>query len=612
MERLSPRISRLSLIVTASLLTLLALALGSCGDSTQKCTSDDQCSQGYTCYEGAPYDGECIQRIAVIPCGGGYCQYGYEQCADDICVPAGQPDTDAGGGGGAGGGGMNTPDMGGQGGFGGEGGFADPDMGPPAVRPTVVIEAPFSNQVFLETQSPELFGQIQDLEPSADVRLLIDSDPQGFSLTVDEAGQFRAPLRVGPGDHIVRVRASQQGLTGEAEVSFRIDGYVTARGNQFKLGDRTFKVIAVNAPGLLADALAVTRDGAEDRVESFFTRAKALGVNTVRVPAYDDRPDSPTVIQRSPGEYNEEGFVALDHIIAMASKHGIKLLLPLIGPDSRGGVLQYLKWGGYLVPVAADRRRFFLDGPVRELFKNHIRAMAARSNTFTGRSYAESPAIMAWEIFDAVDGAGVFQANTGAEANAFFEELARVLHGNDSNHMVATGDIGWDINPDVYRDQATPFQNAGLGPLLDGTHAIAWQQNMRLNGIDFATIQLDTARLGFPVSANDFSNLGAAWIRGHAALSTVASRPLLVTQAKMPRAQLPLADRRAVYSAWFDEILSLNLPGMAIGNMYANGSDASGDPSAFFWNEGTEPVDPVNEYADQLQTFSDELLEGAF
>lgn len=577
-------------------------ALG-CSDDATPCQTNDDCRPGYRC-DQTVYAGQCVQSVYVIRCGNDYCQYGRERCVAGAC----QEITDGGGRD------MSLLDDGGAPDRGAGGAGGDPDRGlspdpepePGADAevdpepPSVVITAPFDGSVLLDTDVT-LEGQIFRLRADATVRLVIDGATPGRPLAVDAAGRFEETLPLVPGHHRLTVVAEQRGLRGEASVAFRLDAFVAMQNGGFVQGGVPYTFVGLAMPDLLEVAA-----GDPAALDVVFEQALALGARVIRTRAYDDRPQAPTVIQRGPGDLAEPGLGALDRLIERAGVHGVKLLLSLGDGGSRyGGPEQYLRWAGYLAPIAADRALFYGDGPMREQYKAYVRAITTRVNALTDTAYRDDPAILGWIVLDGADGAGAWNDNTGNGIAAFHADVIPVIRANAPRQLVATGDIGWDINPGPYGDAGDTLVRAGLANLFDGSRQVGWQRDVRIPGVDFATLTLDPGLLGFQGDAVTVQNLGAAWIRGHALVAAVEGRPLVIT-TRIPRDRLSLPDRRTVLRAWFDELVSLELAGYLVGDFQAPGQ-ITDQPAAWSWTPGTEPGEPQNLFADLVMQFAAEL-----
>ncbi|MEZ4470970.1 MAG: hypothetical protein R3F60_09260, partial [bacterium] len=385
----------------------------------------------------------------------------------------------------------------------------------------------------------------------------------------------------------------------EASITIRLDFRVSVRGGQLEAGGRPYRFVAVNAPGLLT--LAFEDDG-QARVAAVLAQARALGVNVVRARAYDDRPNARTAIQTAPGQYSEAGLVALDRLVAAAGEAGVKLILPLVDDDAAyGGIPQYLRWAG-LPGARADFRQFFVAGQIREWFKAHARTIVERTNSLTGNSFFNDPAILAWEIVDGVDAAQVFGDATGNQLYDFYADVTAALKASAPTQLITTGDVGFDTSPGPYGRHAAALTDAGLGGLLDGSHGAAWVRNLRIPTVDFATIQVDPDALGLGGDGMAWANLGAAWIRGHAGIAALEGKPLVISLARLP-GRVELAPRRQALQAWMDEVQSLDLAGFAVGNFYPAGAEGA-DPAGFTAAEGAEGGSAGNPYGDLIQALA--------
>lgn len=571
-----------------------------CSDANTPCQSNDDCRAGYRCDQSI-YAGQCVQSVYVIRCGNAHCQYGRERCIAGEC----QEITDGGGRD------MSQLDDGGRpvdqgaGGAGGDPTDRGPDPEPepdatPPEAPTVVITAPFDGSVIFAAEV-EVIGQVFRLQPAGRVRLVIDGQEPGRPVEVDAASQFSVHVPLDPGRHRLTVIAEQSGLRGDATVEIRLDAFVEIRAGAFVQGAVPYAFAGLAMPDLLEVAAADP-----DALDLVFRQALDLGVRVIRTRAYDDRPAAPTVIQRGPGDLAETGLLALDRIIDRAGVHGIKLILSLGDGTARyGGPEQYLRWAGYLAPLPSDRAIFFGDGALREQYKTYVRAITTRVNGITDLPYRDDPAIMAWLVLDDVDATAAYADATGNGVAAFYADVIPVIRANAPRQLVATGDVGHDINPGPYGDAGDTLVRAGLVGLFDGSRQVGWQRNIRLPGVDFATLALDPTRLGFPADVNTVQNLGAAWIRGHAVLAAVEGKPLVIT-ARINRDHLALPERRQALQAWFDELISLELAGFIVGDFQAAGQ-ITDQPAAWSWTPGTEPGEPANLFADLVMQFAAEL-----
>ncbi|CAL5404635.1 unnamed protein product [Camellia sinensis] len=78
-------------------------------------------------------------------------------------------------------------------------------------------------------------------------------------------------------------------------------------------------------------------------------------------------------------------WFALDHVIAEARQHGVRLLLSLVNNlQAYGGKTQYVKWAWEEgIGLNSLNDSFFFDPSIRHYFKNHVKCEAQRTDLMT-------------------------------------------------------------------------------------------------------------------------------------------------------------------------------------------------------------------------------------
>lgn len=78
------------------------------------------------------------------------------------------------------------------------------------------------------------------------------------------------------------------------------------------------------------------------------------------------------------------GWQALDHVIAEAKQHGVRLLLSLVNNlQAYGGKTQYVKWAWEEgIGLSASNDSFFFDPSIRGYFKNYIKVTSLPTSFF--------------------------------------------------------------------------------------------------------------------------------------------------------------------------------------------------------------------------------------
>jgi hypothetical protein len=138
------------------------------------------------------------------------------------------------------------------------------------------------------------------------------------------------------------------------------------------------------------------------------------------------RKDGPNPIPchvKKPGEFNEEAFRALDKVLEIANRVGVRVIIPLVDNWKWwGGAEQYAQ---YRNKAAAD---FWTDPDVIDDFKKTVTFLVNRRNSFTGTLYKDDKALLAWE--------------TGNEIYcpySWTKQIAAYIKSLDSNHLVWDG-----------------------------------------------------------------------------------------------------------------------------------------------------------------------------
>jgi mannan endo-1,4-beta-mannosidase len=210
--------------------------------------------------------------------------------------------------------------------------------------------------------------------------------------------------------------------------------FITRRGDQLVEGDRPFRFISFNIPNLIVieDAYEFTHPNPwrwpnEFEIEDALESVRQMGGLVVRTYVISVKRDSSDMGDfmhvRAPGEFNEEGFLALDRVIEVARRKGIRVILPLVDQH---------KWWGGIGEYAAFRGKpaeaFWTDRQIRDDFKATIRYLITRKNFYTGVSYRDEPAIFGWETGNEID-----------STPEWTRDIAAYIKQLDPNHLVIDG-----------------------------------------------------------------------------------------------------------------------------------------------------------------------------
>jgi mannan endo-1,4-beta-mannosidase len=210
--------------------------------------------------------------------------------------------------------------------------------------------------------------------------------------------------------------------------------FVTRKVDRLYDGDREYRFISFNIPCLhyIEDDMQFERtmpfrlpDPFE--IEDALKTVKQMGGQAARTYTLSVRRkadwDTRPVHVLGPGQFNEEAFVALDQVLALANKHQVRLIIPFVN--------NFQWWGGAQEYAAFRNKRtedFWTDPQLIADLKQTIAYVINRINTITGVPYKEDKAILAWET-----------ANESHCPHSWTAEICKYVKSLDRNHLVVDG-----------------------------------------------------------------------------------------------------------------------------------------------------------------------------
>ena len=210
--------------------------------------------------------------------------------------------------------------------------------------------------------------------------------------------------------------------------------FITRSGDRLMEGGKEFRFISFNVPNLhlVEDNMAFGatnewRFPDEFEITDALLSVRQMGGRVVRTYVLSVcKKDGPNPIPchvRRPGEFNEEAFRALDKVLEVANRLGVRVVVPFVDNWKWwGGAEQYAEHRG--LPAEA----FWTDPEIIADFKKTVSFLVNRRNTYTGTLYKDDKAILAWE--------------TGNELYSPYpwtKEIAAYLKSLDPNHLVWDG-----------------------------------------------------------------------------------------------------------------------------------------------------------------------------
>lgn len=246
--------------------------------------------------------------------------------------------------------------------------------------------------------------------------------------------------------------------------------FITRSGDKLMEGQHEYRFISFNVPNLHIvednmsfEATNEWRFPDEFEITDALLTVRQMGGRVARSYVLSIcRKEGPNPIPchvKKPGEFNEEAFRALDKVLEVANRTGVRVIIPLVDNwNWWGGIEQYAEYRG---KSAAE---FWTDRGLINDFKKTVDFVINRRNTFTGKLYKDDKAILAWE--------------TGNELYSTYpwtKEIAAHIKSLDSNHLVIDGfyvgareiqlDVLDDPNIDVVSSHHYPGPNKGAAEM---------------------------------------------------------------------------------------------------------------------------------------------------
>ena len=171
--------------------------------------------------------------------------------------------------------------------------------------------------------------------------------------------------------------------------------FVTISSGQFRLDGSRFRFIGVNTYDLFKGEYT------EPQLSSYFRYVKDNGIKVIRTWAFGGQGNSAGNLRYISGNsllWREDGFIALDRVIKVASDYGIRLILSLTNEFSYGSDKEmYCSWNNTINGTAythdGNNRcwEFMTDSNIKATFKEFLSKIINRTNTITGIDYKNDP-----------------------------------------------------------------------------------------------------------------------------------------------------------------------------------------------------------------------------
>jgi len=195
--------------------------------------------------------------------------------------------------------------------------------------------------------------------------------------------------------------------------------HLTLNGKPWRFGGANIEWLGVSNYGPASPTPPRFPTHAE--VDQALTTAKRLGARVVRAQTLGDSVGCDVCLEPQQGVFNAAAFARTDYAVASARKHGLRLIVTLLGDDAAtgGGGCVYLAWRQIDVPDCSLSHMdpFFTDPQVIADFEQHVAAVVRR--------YKNDPTILGWDLI-----------NGGGSPPAWTATIANFIRDIDRRHLI--------------------------------------------------------------------------------------------------------------------------------------------------------------------------------
>lgn len=384
--------------------------------------------------------------------------------------------------------------------------------------------------------------------------------------------------------------------------------FVKVKGTDFKIKQDSYHFIGANfwyGAYLGADAAY----GDRERLIKELNQLHSLGVTNLRIAAASEesvfsKPLSPP-FQYKDGRYNETLFQGLDFLLDEMRKRDMKAVLFLNNYwDWTGGMAMYVSWAeGLQVQDPTSNPdlgwddyigfsgRFYGSQKAQDIYRNYIKTILNRTNSYSKINYKDDPAIMAWQLANEPRPNPVGDRPENVRLFAkWVDETAGYIKLFDKNHLVSIGSEG----------------SKGSLNTLENAYQIHDSKN-----IDYFTFHLWPKNWGwFKPEQSDNLELtlvnAKQYIEEHIDIAKKLNKPAVLEEfglnrdANSYKPNTPTTARDEFYSFVFEQVKASKATGSALGgvNFWAWGGEgrAMHDDAVWRLGDSTYVGDPYAEH----------------
>ena len=351
------------------------------------------------------------------------------------------------------------------------------------------------------------------------------------------------------------------------------------------------------------------KGGDRQRLNRELDEMKRLGITNLRVLVGSDGEEgikwkvSP-VLQPSPSAYNDVLLDGLDYLMQQLQRRGMVAVLYLNNSwEWSGGYGFYLEHAGAGKALQPNEvgysayikyaSQFSTNKLAQQLFFNHLCFILKRTNRYTGKRYADDPAIMSWQIGNEPR---AFDKAVLPQFEAWLTKAAALMKSIDKRHLVSVGSEGAFGCEGDYDS----WQRICADPNVDYCNIHVWPYNWSWAKKDSLSQNLQRAK-----------DNTKEYIDRHLAICAKINKPLVMEEFGYPRDGFAFSKQSPTTArdAYYGYVFSLLAADAAKGGYFAGcnfwGWGGQAQPKHKQWEPGDDYTgDPAQEAQGLNSVFS--------
>lgn len=373
--------------------------------------------------------------------------------------------------------------------------------------------------------------------------------------------------------------------------------FVTVKGHQFMIQGEPYHFIGANYwyGGLLALNEDPVRG--KERLIHELDFLKSQGVTNLRVLVGAEGTGkingvdrvSPA-LQKEKSVFNKEVLESLDFLLMEMNKRKMYAVLYLSNNwEWSGGFMQYLHWNGQMDTETLQRKlswdeqrdytsRFYSCEPCQTGYRKQLDYIFRHKSIYTGKTYSEEPAIMAWEL---ANEPRPMRPQAIEAYKKWISSTAGYIRSKDKNHLITIGTegvMGTEENKDL-------FTKIHADPSVDYLTIHIWPKN-------WGWFKDSPTKENLPLLMERTTE----YIRSHEAIAQKLNKPLVIEEFGLPRDHHTFSPSgsTSIRDDYFRHIFSICMDSrktsgpIAGCNFWAFGGSSRPIEGQLFWKEGDD------------------------